>query len=82
MKKATPWLYVIAVMIFSLLLVAYAHDQENQIPVGRPTTQTGMFDTLMWVAKGLGFKRSILVALLATGLSIYAALNTYKNNEQ
>lgn len=79
MKKVTPWLYVIAVMIFSLLLVAYAHDQENYIPVERPSTQTGMFDTLMWIAEGLGFQGSIIVALLATGYSFYAALNTYKN---
>lgn len=80
MKKVTPWLYVIAVIIFSLLLVAYAHDQENHIPVGRPSTQTGMFDTLMWIARGLGFKGSIIVALLATGASFFAALKKYKNN--
>jgi hypothetical protein len=74
MNKLKRWLYVLAILIFSALLVAYAYDIEQGTPIGLSSTQAGRQEILMTVAGILGFKGSIVVAVLATGAGLYNAI--------
>ncbi len=74
MKKIKPWLYLIAITIFSVLLVAFAYDIEQDTPISLSTTQAGRQEILMAVAGALGLKGSIVVAVLSTGGSLYYAI--------
>lgn len=74
MNKLKRWLYAFAILIFSALLVAFAYDIEQGTPIGLSSTQAGKQEMLMWVAGVLGFKGSIIVAVLASGLSLYFAV--------
>lgn len=77
MKKLTRWLYAIAILIFSILLLAFAYDIEQGTPIGLSSTQAGKQEMLMWVADALGFKGSIAVAVLATGAALYYAIRQH-----
>lgn len=69
-----PILYTIALAIFSALLVAYAYDIEQGTSIELSSTQAGRQEMLMFVARMLGYKGSIAVALLATGAGLYYAI--------
>jgi len=73
-----PVLYTLAIIIFSALLVVYAHDIEQGIAIGPSSTQPGKQDLLILFAKALGYKGSIVVAILATGRSIYYSITQYR----
>lgn len=74
MKKLKPWLYALAIAIFSALLVVYAYDIEQGTSIELSSTQAGKQEMLMAVARILGYKGSIAVALLATGAGLYFAI--------
>ena len=74
MQKLKRWLYAFAILIFSALLVAFAYDIEQGTPIGLSGTQSGRQEILMTIAGALGFKGSIVVAVLATGAGLYNAL--------
>ena len=74
MQKLKRCLYVIAIAIFSALLVAYAYDIEQGTPIGLSSTQAGRQEMLMAVAGALGFWGSVVVAVLATGAGLYYAI--------
>lgn len=73
-----PVLYTLAIIIFSALLVVYAHDIEQGISIGPSSTQSGKQGMLILFAKALGYKGSIVVAILATGWSIYYSITQYR----
>lgn len=73
-----PVLYTLAIIIFSALLVVYAHDIEQGISIGPSSTQSGKQGMLLFFAKAFGFKGSIAVAILATGWSIYYSITQYR----
>lgn len=75
------WIYVLAVVIFSALLVAFASDLEKGIPIEPASTNTGKQAILINIAKLLGFRGSLVVALLATGISVYVAMNQYRKSK-
>lgn len=77
MDKLIRWLYAIAIAIFSALLVAYAHDIRQGTPIELSSTQSGRQEMLMSVARMLGFKGSIAVAVLATGAGLYYAIRQH-----
>lgn len=77
MQKLTRWLYAIAILIFSALLVAFAYDMEQGTSIELSSTQAGRQEMLVWVADVLGFKGSIIVAVLASGLSLYYAISQH-----
>lgn len=77
MQKLTRWLYAIAILIFSALLVAFAYDMEQGTPIELSSTQAGREEMLVWVADVLGFKGSIAVAVLATGAALYYAIRQH-----
>lgn len=77
MEKLKRWLYVIAILIFSALLVAYAYDIEQGEPIGLSSTQAGRQEILMTVAASLGVWGSWFVALVATGLGLYFAISQH-----
>ena len=77
MNRILPWLYAIAIIIFSALLVAYAYDIEQGTPIGLSSTQAWRQEMLMVVAGALGVKGSIVVAVLATGVGLYYAISQY-----
>lgn len=77
MAKLIRWLYAIAIAIFSVLLVAYAHDIGQGTPIEVSSTQSGRQEMLMWVARMLGFKGSMAVAVLATGAGLYYAIRQH-----
>ena len=77
MKKLKRWLYAIAILIFSTLLVAFAYDMEQGTPIALSSTQAGRQEMLMWVAEVLGFKGSILVGVLATFFALYYAISQH-----
>lgn len=77
MKKLKRWLYAIAILIFSTLLVAFAYDMEQGTPIALSSTQAGRQEMLMWVADIFGFKGSIVVAVLATGFGLYYAISQH-----
>ena len=77
MKKLTRWLYAIAILIFSTLLVAFAYDMEQGTSIPLSSTQAGRQEMLMWVAEVLGFKGSIVVGMLATGFGLYYAIRQH-----
>ena len=72
------WLYAIAVAIFSILLIAFAHDIEQGISIKLASTNTGKQEMLMAIAEKLGLKGSVGLALVATGISVYAAIIQYR----
>lgn len=74
MKKLKPWLYALAIAIFSALLVVYAYDIEQGTPIELSSTQAGRQEMLMSVARMLGYKGSIAVAVLSTGAGLYFAI--------
>ena len=74
MVKLKRWLYAFAILIFSALLVAYAYDIEQGTHIGLSSTQAGRQEILMSVARALGFKGSIVVAVLATGAGLLAVM--------
>lgn len=74
MQKLTRWLWAIAIAMLSTMLVLYAYDMEQGTPIELSSTQAGRQEMLMWVADVLGFKGSIVVAVLASGLSLYFAV--------
>ena len=69
-----PILYTIALAIFSALLVVYAYDIEQGTPIELSSTQAGRQEMLMTVARMLGYKGSIAVAVLATAAGLYYAI--------
>lgn len=73
-EKIKPWLYAIAITIFSALLVAYAYDIEQGIGIELSSTQAGKQQILISVARALGFKGSMVLAVLAIGAGLYYAL--------
>lgn len=77
MNRILPWLYAIAIIIFSALLVAYAYDIEQGISIGLSSTQAGRQEMLMAVAGALGVKGSVVVAVLATGVGLYYAIRQH-----
>ena len=77
MKKLTRWLYAIAILIFSTLLVAFAYDMEQGTSIPLSSTQAGRQEMLIWAAEVLGFKGSIVVGVLATGTSLYYAIRQH-----
>ena len=82
MQKLKRWLYATAIMIFSALLVAYAYDIEQGTSIGLSSTQAGRQEMLMAVAGALGFKGSIIVAVLATGIGWYYAICQHFNKSE
>lgn len=82
MKKLKRWLYAIAIAIFSALLVAYAYDIEQGTPIGLSSTQAGRQEILIFFAQTLGFKGSIVVAVLVTGMGLYYAIAQHFKNEK
>lgn len=77
MKKLTRWLYAIAILIFSALLVVFAYDMEQGTSIPLSSTQVGRQEMLIWVAEVLGFKGSIVVGVLATGFALYYAIRQH-----
>ena len=77
MRKLARWLYAFAILIFSALLVAFAYDIEQGIPIGLSSTQAGRQEMLMAVASFLGLEGSIVIALLATALGFYYAISQH-----
>lgn len=77
MEKLKRWLYVLAIAIFSALLVAYAYDIEQGISIGLSSTQAGRQEILMTVAGFLGVRGSMAVAVLATGAALYSAIRQH-----
>ncbi len=77
MNRILPWLYAIAIIIFSALLVAYAYDIEQGTPIGLSSTQAGRQEMLMAVAGALGVKGSVVIAVLATGVGLYYAIRQH-----
>lgn len=82
MQKLKCWLYAFAILIFSTLLVAFAYDIEQGTPIEQSTTQSGRQEILMWVAEIFGFKGSIVVAVLASWISLYYAIRQHFKNDQ
>jgi hypothetical protein len=78
MQKLKRWLYAIAIAIFSALLVAFAYDIEQGTPIGLSSTQAGRQEMLMTLAGALGVKGSVVVAVLATGVSLYYAIRQHR----
>ena len=78
MEKLKPWLYALAIAIFSTLLVAFAYDIERGTPIGLSSTQARKQELLMSVAAALGFNGSIAVAVLATGAGLYYAITQHR----
>lgn len=74
MQKLKRWLWALAIAMLSTMLVLYAYDMEQGTPIELSSTQAGRQEMLMWVADVLGFKGSIVVAVLASGLSLYFAV--------
>lgn len=74
MKKLTPWLYALAIAVFSALLMVYAHDIEHDIAISPSSTQAGRQAILVSAARFLGFKASVVVGILATGSALYVAI--------
>ena len=79
-QKFIYWIYSIAVLIFSLLLIAYAFDISNGNSIDASTTQKGRQDILLIIATFLGTKGSIIVGTLATGIAIYMTIIKNKTN--
>ena len=77
MEKLKRWLYAIAILIFSTLLVAFAYDMEQGTPIALSSTQAGRQEMLMWVAEVLGFKGSSVVGVLATGFGLYYVISQH-----
>lgn len=77
MEKLKRWLYAIAILIFSTLLVAFAYDMEQGTTIELSSTQAGRQEMLMWVADVLGFNGSIVVAVLSTGFGLYYAISQH-----
>lgn len=82
LKKLERWLYVVATLILSGLLVVFAHDIENEVPIKLPSTNAGRQEMLMAVSRVLGYKGSIVVGILATGISLYYALRPELTNKK
>lgn len=81
MEKMNRWLWAIAIIIFSALLLTYAYDLEQGTPIGLSSTQAGRQEMLMAVAGFLGVGGSLFLALSATCLSLYYAISQHlKNN--
>lgn len=79
MRKLKPWLYAIAIAIFSALLVAYAYDIEQGTPIELSSTQAGRQEILMSLARTLGFKVSIAIASLATVTGLFYAITQHRS---
>ncbi|WP_438946642.1 hypothetical protein [Sediminibacterium sp.] len=77
-----PILYTLATIIFSVLLVVYAHDIEQGIPIDPSSTQPGKQNLLVLFAKAFGFKGSIAVAILVTGGSFYYSIIQYREKNK
>lgn len=77
MKKLKPWLYALAIAIFSALLVSFAYDIEQGTPIELSSTQVGKQKILMFFADLFGLKGSIFVATLATGTALYYAIRQH-----
>ncbi|NTS43817.1 MAG: hypothetical protein EOO13_10690 [Chitinophagaceae bacterium] len=77
MQKLTRWLYAIAILIFSALLVAFAYDMEQGTSNELFSTQGARQEMLMWVADVLGFQGSMVVAILATSAALYYAIRQH-----
>lgn len=77
MEKLTRWLYVLGIAIFSALLVAFAHDIEQGVPIGISSTNSGRQAMLMTLAEVLGLNGSIVLGVLATGTSLYYAIKQH-----
>ena len=73
-SKINRWLFAIAIAIFSALLVAYAYDIDQGIPISLASTNAANQKILMSVAGALGFRGSIILGVLATGAGIYNAI--------
>ncbi|MEE1884216.1 hypothetical protein [Pedobacter flavus] len=65
MERLNQWLWVIDIAIFSALLVVYAYDLEQGTPIGVSSTQAGRQEMLIALSGALGFKGSIVLAVLA-----------------
>ncbi|GAB1463018.1 hypothetical protein [Pedobacter sp.] len=50
---------------------------EQGTPIELSSIQAGRVEMLMWVADVLGFKGSIVVAVLATALGFYYAISQH-----
>lgn len=77
MEKLTRWLYAIAIVVFSALLVAFAHDIEQGVPIGIPSTNSGKQAMLMTLAEVLGLNGSLVLGVLASGTSLYHAIKQH-----
>ncbi len=79
MEKLKPWLYALAIAIFSALLIAYAYDIEQGRPIGLSSTHAGKQEILMSAAEIIGLKGSIAVGLMASGAALYYAISQNRN---
>lgn len=79
MEKLKCWLYTIAIMIFSALLIAYSYDIANDIEISKSSTKQATQDMLVSLARFLGISGSWIVGSLATGASLFLCIQKYRN---
>ncbi|MCO5230196.1 MAG: hypothetical protein M9958_03470 [Chitinophagales bacterium] len=82
MEKLKYWLYTIAIMIFSALLIAYSYDIANNIEIPKSSTKQAAQDMLVSLASSLGIIGSWFVGILATGVSIYFSIQKQRKREK
>ncbi len=75
-------LYIIAISIFSALLIAYAYDIANEEVIPKSSTKQATQDMLVSIARFLGISGSWFVGSLATGASLYFSIQKYRNRKK
>lgn len=76
-KKLSTWIYAISFIIFSAILVSYAYDIEHGTPISFSSTNEDKQEILLNLAKAIGYKGSIAVAILVVATSLYFAIGQH-----